>query len=285
MDPRKKKQYTSFLGVVFFVIIFVFALLFIGEKLRNYSPFSKATPIVTVITDTGSSSPLTVSVRVISTECEDMQKIDYSLVELSVSNGTPPYTLTITNSKAELSGPYTIMSNNSPVKIKVYGGDYFSTAVRSDIGEIWSGTIGLPSDADVCKVTPTDIESITSTPEPMNTEIVVIGPTLTLTTNPIFYATVTKTRRPVPANTSTSTLQIFVVTNPPLTNTPQPQFTDIPRPTDTSRPQPTVIPTVINPNPRECEDGIDNDNDGDIDYPADSDCNKPSDSKEGKGKK
>jgi hypothetical protein len=73
--------------------------------------------------------------------------------------------------------------------------------------------------------------------------------------------------------------------DPDPTDTPRPQPTPEPRATDTPLPRATSTPkspppTPINPNPRQCEDGKDNDRDGKTDYPSDPDCGSPTDDSE-----
>jgi hypothetical protein len=282
MKERTMDQQKTFgkrLIILAFLIVFIIpGMFYLAEKARQLSP-----EVLSV--DTDAASNLSVSVRVVSTICEDAEKIDYSLVELSISGGKPPFELTITNSESELSGPYTIIDANSSIRIKVYGGDYFKAVVHSISNDIWSATIGLSPEAEICKATPTftpepsATETITNTPIPTNTEIIVISSTFTPTENSPFNSTATDTKRPKPGKTNTAeSTQITATTDPQPSKTPDPQ------PTNTPSPQPTITP--INPHPKACEDGIDNDGDGLIDYgngpQNDPDCSKPSDPKESK---
>jgi len=282
-DQQKTHKQSSgpvSLSLVVLIAFFVWAFITLEKRSVPSEPITPPTPILTVETQISS---LLVSVRIINTVCEDDRKIDYSAVELNIDGGTPPYELTVTNSVSELFGPYVIISNNFPVRIKVYGGEFFTATVRSSIGEIWTGIISLPSEDEFCKVAPTftsepaNTETIIDTLVPTNTETVTPSPTLTP------RPTATDTKKPKPEKTNTGQSPHSTDTPVP-TDTPEPtdkpEPTDTPHPTNTSVPPPT--PTLINPHPRECEDGIDNDGDNLIDFGNDPQCNKTSDPHEDK---
>ena len=296
MGQQKSSSNRSY-GIVLLIFLFVvFGMLYLAEKVRQISP---AQPELTVDVDTTSS--LAITAVVIETECENVTTIDYSLVELSISGGKPPYDLTITNSKFQLLGPFSVASNNTPIQIKIYGGDFFRAEIHSYAGENWSAMIALPTEAKICNIFPTDTLEPTDTNTPVPTHTEIITPSLVYTQilpSPL-YETATNTKRPGTGTTNTQASPHITVTtysqssdtplpkstdtpHPQSTNTPRPQPTDTPRtqPTNTPRPQPSVTP--INPNPHACEDGIDNDGDGLTDYPADPDCKKPSDTHEDK---
>ena len=286
---RKDKQILVLIGLFFLLVIFIFGILSITEKVRQISP---AQPVLTV--DLIATSTLDVSVRVIETICEDADKIDYSLVELNIGGGRPHYELTITNSESVLYGPYTILKKNSPVHIKVYGGDYFTAVIRSNDSRIWSGTIGLPVEAEICKATPTAIqiitETISSTLPSTYTETITVAPTFTPTVG-FLLTPLRNTREPKPDSTNITTPPPNSTSTPPPNSTstplPKPTSTPLPKPTSTLLPKPTstnppqLTSTPINPHPKECEDGKDNDNDGLIDM-QDPQCKRPSDPKEDK---
>ncbi len=257
MDQRNSSSpYASLLILFFLIAIFVVVMLFITNNLKQIiSPSIPPTPELSLSTNI--PSPLTVSVRIIETICENAEKIDYSVVELSVSGGRSPYELTITSSNLEPSGPYLILSDNLPARIKIYGGDHFTVVVRSDAGEIWSGNMGLPAEAQFCKVsaTPTlepvatePVLEISSTPNLPNTEIITESPTATQTPTAVAgNATPTNTRKPRPTPTRTNTpafSQPTPTASPKTPGEPDPEPTNTPRPqpTNTTGPQPTNTP-------------------------------------------
>ncbi len=274
--------------VLLWVAVFVAVMGLLLSMIREKFPEGFIPPPVIVFTE--SASTLSGNVSVISTTCVDAETIDFSVVEVSVSGGTPPYDLTITNAQREPSGTYVLLADNDPLRVKVYGGDYFRVLARSAKNETWIGTIRLPAEVDICRTgfAPTlqpTATSITNTPEPSATETIAPTSTWTAISTPtatLFQWTATSTRRPRPDSTNTA-----VIVQPTATPDPRPSDTPRPQPTDTSPPMPRATdtpkrpaPTPINPNPRQCEDGKDNDRDGNTDYPSDPDCGSPTDDSE-----
>jgi hypothetical protein len=273
--------------VLLWVAVFVVLMGLISSMIRERFPEGFIPP--PVIISTVGTSQLSVHASVISTTCVDAETIDFSVVEVSVSGGTPPYDLTIINSQLEQSGPYVLLVDNEPLPLKVYGGDYFRVQVRSAKGEPWSGQIGLPVEVDICRSgfapTPeTTTTLVINTAAPSATETIVPSSTFTPISTPtptLFQWTATNTRGPRPDNTNTTV---------PATATARPQPSDTPRPPEPTVPPPTQpkatnipkspAPTPIIPNPRQCEDGKDNDRDGNTDYPSDPDCGSRSDDSE-----
>jgi hypothetical protein len=310
MPSRKSasapNQTSLMVGGTLTIIAFVFVIVYFRQIAPGNSPLIMQT-----------QGSLNVSVRIIETICKDAKEIDFSEVELSIDGGAPPYDLTIANSNLQLDGPYAIPTNNFPVHIKIYGGDHFTATVRSQIGEFWSGTIGLPLETRFCKnaviptLWPADItvvipdtavpptEIYTMTLMPSNTETISQSPTTTLVFVDQTHPAATDTRNPKPGKTSTISFPSSTAmssnqpsktpdpqstdTNPKATDTHQLQPPDTPRPqpTEPPAPEPTKTsappPTVIIPNPKECEDGIDNDGDTLIDYPNDPQCTRSGD--------
>lgn len=339
--PEQKSSESRLYGRVFLIVIcVVIGMIYLSDRIRDVSPTQ---PPLTV--ETGTSSSLAISSVVIKTECEDSETIDYSVVEMRINGGQPPYDLTITNSKFQTVGPFKVTENNEPIQIKIYGGDYFSAQVHSSDKKDWSATISLPSEAEICKILstatlpPNATAAPVDTPFPTDTEVVSPTDTPPLTDTPLptdsilVDLTALDTQEPEPGKTQTAKPPQVTHTSKPqsskvpevqpsntthpqstnthgaqstnspvpqATNTPRPQSTStqvaqptntlIPQPSNTPRPQysntppppSTLIPTPINPNPHECEDGLDNDGDGKTDYPADPQCNKPSDQHEDK---
>jgi len=286
--------------LVFCVVIAMVFLVKITTGESLVQPKVDITPLET--------SSLTISTVVVTTECEDSETIDYSLVEMRIGGGQSPYDLTITNSKFQTVGPFKVTENDKPIQIKIYGGDYFTANVHSKDNKDWSAVISLPSEAEICQRIPTVTVPPSPTPLPIDmppptdTEVVFLSDTpMPTSVTSIDLTTMVATKKSEsektltpkpsqatntlrPPSTNTSVPQATNTLRPPSTNTPVPQatLTPIPQYSNTPPPQPTLTPTPINPNPHECEDGLDNDGDGKIDYPADSECKKPSDQHEDK---
>jgi hypothetical protein len=267
--------------VLIWAAVFVVLMGLISSMIRERFPEGFIPP--PVIISTVGTSPLSVHASVISTTCVDADTIDFSVVEVSVSGGTPPYDLTIINSQLEQSGPYVLLVDNEPLPVKVYGGDYFRVQVRSAKGEPWSGQIGLPVEVDICRtgfappLEPTAI-LFTDTAAPSATETILPTSTLIPTATPtatLFQWTATSTRRPGPDSTNTA-VQPTATSRSRPSDTPRPDPTD-PLPTPPKATHTPKPPTPVNPNPRQCEDRKDNDRDGNTDYPDDPDCGSPSD--------
>lgn len=135
-----------------------------------------------------------------------------------------------------------------------------------------------------CAATPTPTATSTSTwtptatatPSPTNVPPTPI-PTFTFTPLPTYTPTSYPTYTPTDVPTHTPT---YVPTRQP-TATPTPTRTSTPHATNTPTPICTNTPTPVpTENGAECADGIDNDGDGDTDYPEDSGCDSAHDDDE-----
>ncbi len=310
-SKKEKDQRPSFIGTGIVLVVLVVGLISIASWIKNTITTSRQP---TIFIDPYTDSDLNVTADVVNTTCEDDAKIEYSLVNIVLNGGTPPYQLTIVNSHAKLWGPYDIKNNNEPVQIKIYGGDSFNAKIQSSDNKLWEGNIRLPLEDNFCKTAPTEtatpiiISSPTLSTPPTSTPIVVIAPTSTefaggeLGNTPIVILNLTSTETVllieslttnsgnltqssptsgIPPSATAQSTATFQSGSPSVIPPIQPTVTSPPLPTPTVAPPPPPTNTPINPNPRECEDGIDNDGDGYIDS-ADPECKKPSDPHEDK---
>jgi hypothetical protein len=238
------------------------------------TPIPPQTPIVVA-----EREDIVATFSIVSIDCLDSITVNYSLVDLFVSGGKFPYTLIIINSLNEKLGPFTIPDSSQPLQLKIYGGDWFQATVQSYDGLKWVGKIAVPLEDTYCQkivpatFTPTLTFTPTPTPTPTNTPPGVIEAS---TRAPNGNNNNQSTKTPYPPATNPP------ATNPPATNPPatNPPATDPPA-TNPPATDPPATNTPIIINPKECEDGVDNDGDQLIDL-ADPQCKKASDPTEDK---
>ena len=268
-SSSKTPSIGSYFGVIFVVILIIIALISIlSSIISNLVIRTTQTPTIAsspMVVETGPESTIVVKYTAAQVTCLADGVVDYIVIEMFISGGIEPYEIRITNSALEVFGPYILQSEVEPILIKIFGGETIKIQIWSYGSSYpdWEGSISIPSEDSTC--------FSTQTPLPTNTLSATPPVGKTSTNKPPVIST--KTRTPaVPLSTSTS------IVNP--TKTPFiPTVTNVPF-------TPTLIPgntaTPINPNPKECEDGIDNDGDGQIDYPNDPECSRPSDPHENK---
>jgi neurofilament medium polypeptide (neurofilament 3) len=177
-----------------------------------------------------------------------------------------------------VSETYPPVAEGEPIRLIISGGQTKQIRIKSANSTIWewTGRIFVPAKDDQCKKTIqlTDTRKPTLT-IPATTSIV-SDPTLT----PVIP--ITKTPTPIVPFTKTYTPAIpFTKTYTPIIP-PTKTYTPIVPPTKTYTPviPPTKTYTPTPKNPKECQDGKDNDGDKLIDYPADPQCTGPTDNKE-----
>ena len=216
--------------------------------------------------------PLEINYEFHNPECGGNSKVNNTLVDVIVSGGVPPF-------KYEIDPPdlvYFIISDVG-IRFRMKGGQIVILRVSSgtlDGNPQDTLDIVAPSHTEDCQellnnYTPTSTFTQTSTPTTSNTPTLM--PTPTQTRTPSFYPTPTKDNNDFqPTSTPTDA----------PTETPTPRYDPTPTvsPTPTDKPTPTPSP---HPNRAECEDGIDNDEDGFIDL-QDQQCTSKNDNHEDK---
>lgn len=244
---------------------------------------------------------LTMNSTITELLCNDQGEVETVFYEILTSGGESPYIYEVELSKEKNLGPF-IRYENESMLFQVDGGKSFTLVVRSFDDKQLKRIISAPTTDRKCKKTE---DALGGTPTVSGTPATsTVATTLTLTAAAnIFPTTVT----PTPSGTTTSTSLTTTTATPSGTATSKSSSTTTPTPsrtattvstsTDTSTPSstattislktatPTATPTptstiIPNPNLKECEDGIDNDGDNLIDYPADPQCTSSKDNKE-----
>ena len=199
-------------------------------------------------------------------QCKSKTTITSASIELAVSGGIPPYNvviLEVTPKNAIFPNPTNekpLILQNSTAYFSALAGTNAILLAKSDNvyndGPFQLVKILIPLIVEDCKdgspVKPPPIINITApniTIPPPNTTITTPHSDITITTPP---SDITITTPPSDITITTPPPDITITAPPPITNTP---------------------------GKKECNDGIDNDNDGFIDL-ADSECKKSSDPKE-----
>ena len=271
-------------------ILLVVIILVLGLFRSCIADAASIKPIPVTLTETGTSlltttvvDGLTMKSTITELLCNNQGQVETVFYEVLTSGGESPYIYEVELSKEKLLGPF-IRYENEPMLFKVDGGKSFILTVKSFDDKQLKRMISPPTTDRRCKKTE---DTLAGTPA---TSTVITTLTLTAATS-IYPTTVT----PTPSATATSkssstptpTPSATATTVSTSTNTPTPSSTATtisltmatPTPSGTATPTPTstVIP---NPNLKECEDGIDNDGDNLIDYPADPQCASSKDNKE-----
>ncbi len=148
-----------------------------------------------------------------------------------------------------------------------------------------------PTSTVTATMTATQTATRTRTPLPENTPTETATPTITstatatatITSTPTATATGTGTATGTATVTNTATNTVTPTATATITETATPTATITPTatstvPVETATPQPTATPP-----PPQCSDGIDNDGDGTMDFPADASCTSSTDDKESDG--
>jgi hypothetical protein len=129
----------------------------------------------------------------------------------------------------------------------------------------------------------TPTPAITRTPTPTPSPTRTPTPTATPTRTPTPTATSAPTRTPTPTALPTPTATVRPTPLPTPAPTPTGTVSPSALPTAPPTTAPTPVPTAV-PDPVACADGVDNDGDGRVDYPADKGCRTADDLYEQRGK-
>jgi hypothetical protein len=290
------KLYLRIIVVVSIVVVAITSFRWLVDNLLNKDTSSAqiSVPPTPVVMERGTSPNMDAIPQQVEMHCLGDGKVDYSIFALIISGGFKPYEFQLENMASQVLGPFPIEKDGETIRLKVYGGETVLVKIWSfgSTKPDWTGIVSVPPKDPYCAGTPVPSLSptftVTLTFMPTSTTTSMIGitnsPSKTPKRTTNVPATATLTNPIKPSDTpeihpSSTSLPEPSKTAASATDTPVviPSKTPIFIPSDT--PKPIVIPTItpFNANPKECEDGQDNDGDGLTDYPQDPDCDRPGD--------
>ena len=306
MSERNSDRNISGRYLLAIFILLVVIILVLGLFRSCIGDAASIKPLAVTLTNT--STPL-VSTTVVDgltmkstiTEilCNNQGKVETVFYEVITSGGESPYIYEVELSEEKLLGPF-IRYENEPMLFKVDGGKSFTLTVKSFDDKQLKRMISPPTTDRRCKKTEdalagtpatstvittltltaaTSIYPTTVTPTPSGTTTSISQTTTTPTPSRTATSKSSSTTTPTPSRTATTVAISTNTSTPSSTATTISLKTATPTLTETATPTPTstIIP---NPSLKECEDGIDNDGDNLIDYPADPQCTSRKDNKE-----
>jgi len=246
----------------------------------SYAPPENVTIIPGSTSESEPGGPLVIHDKIYDLECENNGEVINAIIYVEILGGVPPYQVDF--DPGDLIIPDV---HGSFVIFTLKGGKRLTIRAKSNTvdGEpMASHDVYAPShhlsceeqafiDTQTLTLTPTPISTNISTP----TKLFTLGSTATKDNNTLPTTPVPTT--PVP----TTPVPTTPVPTTPVPTTPVPT-TPVPTTPVPTTPVPTTpVPTTPHPNQSECEDGIDNDNDGKIDL-QDPQCKSSNDNHEDK---